>query len=501
MQHRILGFPAKHLDYYRLQYEPQAREIFQRALQSYNVLELHHVADTYLATTSGTRALYELGRRALDGGHPEEAARYFRRILQWHRPADVDQSHVKFLLAYSSKLRGQEADFQAVRKDLLADVGQKPAVVQRRLAVLDQLKPPLPGQDFVQRANPRYLSFGDYAPCAPLADTLYTQKHRWRAQLPLAPGQTNDDRHSGGELLPFHVPWVVGNSLYYKHYNRVYCRSLVNGQLRWSFELGPLDRDVGRNIRMEIPGHRLCSVWQREQSILVDEQMVYANIGAFDRLESLVALDRVTGQLQWSAGALQPQDDKDLAMRYDAAPALGRQAVYAPWSFQQGEGRNRLYTTVGVTAFDKTTGRVLWRRELARLTPTVTTQERRDIRVYSAPPLVQGGVVYCCTNAGVIAALDADSGAVRWLVRYPHVRKREQWPILDGHDVFTLSPTSRPEIFSPRFTCQAPLLKDQRLIVAPADGEEVLCFDKETGKAALEHITPSRTEAIASKGR
>ena len=89
---RCWQFPAKQLDYYRLQYDPPAREIFERALARFNVHELHELADFHLATTSGSKALlFELGRaRARCGRRRPEAANYFRRLRQYHRPGDVD---------------------------------------------------------------------------------------------------------------------------------------------------------------------------------------------------------------------------------------------------------------------------------------------------------------------------------------------------------------------------------------------------------------------------
>ena len=78
---------------------------------------------------------------------------------------------------------------------------------------------------------------------------------------------------------------------------------------------------------------------------------------------------------------------------------------------------------------------------------------------------------------------------LRWLIRYPHLRYRENlgMPVIDGHDVYNLRSNSVPETYSPRFACQPPILKDGRLYVAPADGEEVCCFDQETGLSLI-HI-------------
>ena len=311
-----------------------------------------------------------------------------------------------------------------------------------------------------------------------MADPLYIEKYRWRAELPMAPAPTIDDRESGGELHPFHAPWIVGGSMYFKHHNRIYSYSLVNGRQRWAFDLPPLDRDIGRNVRMELPSHRLCTVWQAEQSILVDNEMVYANVGSYDRNQSLVALDRATGQLQWAAGRGNgaSQDKSDLATEYSAArEALGRAAIFQDLVLS-GRERGVIIphtTSRSLTAFDKLTGAVLWRKDLARLVPTATTQERRGIRVYASPPVVNEGIVYCCTNAGVLVALDADTGFARrrWLIRYPHVRQREEPRACPSSTAMMFSrsvQTACRKSIRPDLSANRRVLKDGRLYAAPA---------------------------------
>ena len=63
VQRRILAFPKKELDYYRLLYNPPAQEIYERALARHSVEDLHEVADMFLATSYGAKALQALGKK------------------------------------------------------------------------------------------------------------------------------------------------------------------------------------------------------------------------------------------------------------------------------------------------------------------------------------------------------------------------------------------------------------------------------------------------------
>lgn len=485
VQHRILAFPPKELGYYRMLYDAETKEHYERGREQHSLEGLHDVADFFRATSYGAKALFELGSHALDGGHYEEAANYFEEIRERHPAVDYDAAELKLRLAYAYRRLGWEEKCSA-----LLETPQL-AKEKQRIEILRQLKPvPERGKgDFEQRKNPKCLSFSDYARFEPLQGHLSTDAHEWRVSLPIAGRQTSDDGPSKGQLLPFHHPWVAGNSLFYKHYNRIYCRSLITGELRWSFDLGPLEKEAAMFLGWGALGGTgkltlLSAVWCSDQDILVDEALVFANVRVHRRRESLVALDQVTGEVRWTAGSMKPRTEKDLLTRYGGPPGLGRHAVYAPWSYDEGEGADHLYTVVGLTAFEKETGRVLWRRELCQLSPTATTQERRGIRVISATPLVHEGVVYHVSNAGVVAALDEVSGAVRWLARYPHDQRGR-----DAHDDVPFGYGGGPGA-GPHFRDQPPLLKGDRLYVTPIDSDHFLCMDRHTGKVLWNTLLP-----------
>lgn len=503
VQQRILRFPKKELAYYRMLYDAQAREVYERARAKYSVEGLVEVANFHLATSYGSRALLDLGSRALDVGHCEEAARYFETVLQWFPAGDYDADDVNYRLAYAYRLLGR-----GDRSDALLEELKKTGTAQKRAPelkweLISALKPSRETRDAFepQKRHPRYVSFSDYDLFPPLKTRLSTEEYQWRVKLPIAPEVSTDDRPSGGELIPFHLPWIVGNDLYYKHYNRIYCRSLATGKLRWEYDLGPLDREVRRLI-VEEWSHPRNTACFAEQDILVDGGLVFSNVQVYGRRESLVAIDRVTGELEWAAGPIRPIEEEDMMTRYDGTPGLGRHAIYAPWSRDQGEGDDHLYTSVGLTAFEKGTGRILWRRELCQLSPTATTQRKLGVRVFSATPLVSEGVIYHVTNGGVVAAMDEDSGMVRWIVRYPHVWRKAG--DMDAHDelFFGSATYSGYDIGGEpaRFQNVTPLLKGDRLYVAPFDSDHFLCMDKRTGKILWNIVPPGPFEGVTRGG-
>ncbi|MFO7898661.1 MAG: PQQ-binding-like beta-propeller repeat protein [Planctomycetota bacterium] len=118
-------------------------------------------------------------------------------------------------------------------------------------------------------------------------------------------------------------------------------------------------------------------------------------------------------------------------------------------------------------------------------------RRRNRVRSFTSPPLYHQGTIYHTTNAGAIAALDAQSGRVKWLIRYPyhigihdatrrfkyfyhcHTFGKDRDPSggwLSWCDRYVLWPNQRP------------LLVGERLYVIPVDTRFFFCIDRRTGK-------------------
>ena len=137
---------------------------------------------------------------------------------------------------------------------------------------------------------------------------------------------------------------------------------------------------------------------------------------------SLAAVDQYTGQMLWAKGPMAAQTEDEWLDRYQAAPAAARGA-------RDRAGGPRRHPRPDATSPRPPS----WRRSnrgpasccggrgWPRIAPLKITQSRypRKIRILSSTPLVNEGVVYHVTNAGIVAAVDAQTGNIRWLTRYP----------------------------------------------------------------------------------
>jgi outer membrane protein assembly factor BamB len=470
VQRRILDFPGRHLAYYRTKYDARARERFEQARSKYSLAGLADIVDHLLATSYGDNALHELGRAALDQGHYLEALEYFSSIRAHFGESECLTPELDLLAEHCRRRLGvrPRQDGTGTRPSRLA--AEELARLRRVVRSHPPARPAVPSR----RPSAPYVGTDDYAALPPTADPLGLERPVWRERL--------TERPLRGGVVYSH-PVVTDNSVIYRYKNTVYCRSVLNGELRWKNDLG------GR------------ASWQSYRQVqLLQEQIVVRGGLVFTPLHkvgpSLVALDEVTGELRWAHGPMAPASPAEAKMRFEAAPACRSRTVYAGYILDEIEGNTHTDTEYGLTAFESGTGRMLWRKRLCRLTPGKFTAGfvcpvRNRIRSFASPPLYHQGTVYYNTNAGVIAALDARSGRVKWLIRYPyydriHDATRDFYTGTYGPEYRSRQWNRTPSLWYH----QRPLIVGEHLYVLPVDAPMMLCIDRNTGKVRWQRDKP-----------
>ncbi|MGQ9854613.1 MAG: LamG-like jellyroll fold domain-containing protein, partial [Candidatus Oleimicrobiaceae bacterium] len=322
---------------------------------------------------------------------------------------------------------------------------------------------------FAQLASPPHLAADDYVGMDPTRDPLGITPPVWSHELP-------------GSRLDFYVytqPVITDKSVIYRHKNIVYCRSILNGELRWKCDIG---------------GRVTWQNWNERQypqeDLVIQEGMVFTPMHKVG--PTLVALDEITGRIRWAYGPMVAATPEEAKMRFEAAPAVGPRTVFAAYVLDNIEGDTHIDTEYGVIAFENSTGRVRWRTSVCRLRPGkfaagFAVARRNRILSFTSPPLYHEGTVYYNSNAGAIAALDALSGAVRWVSRYPYYAYPQN--VHDATQRFGegggVVQYTRIYAFPHRpmfWYSQRPLLLEDRLYALPVDSPYLLCLDRRSGK-------------------
>jgi outer membrane protein assembly factor BamB/tetratricopeptide (TPR) repeat protein len=450
-QRQLLRMPREQLLYYRTLHDAEAQQLFERAKKYYSPLDFAEVAERYLATSYGPRALWELGNMSLDQGDFAKALFYYRQIQDYCSVHDIAAEELALRLAACYRRLGRENEYAEARRQ--AERGSHAGPF---LQALDRLKP-ISAPYFRQVRNPDCVSLGDYDlfpdPSVPVGRTEFV----WSEPHPLAQR----------EWYVRALPCVSGNSLYYLHHNVLFCRSLLTGKLSWAYGPGGLLDSFDAPNYEHARGLRTAPHYHPESDLLIHDGLVFASV--VKEGPSLVAVDQATGQLRWAKGAFTASDEVERHTRYLAPPAPGPNVVYAPYVVEELVGTSHLSSRPGLQCLDSRSGRLIWSRDLCLLTPaqfSISSRVRR-IRVFGCQPTARDGVVYHCTNAGVVSAVDALSGRILWTTRYPHGP--------DDHDL-------RRSVTHSLWFSRPPLLREGRLYVTPADCERLLCLDSATGK-------------------
>jgi outer membrane protein assembly factor BamB/tetratricopeptide (TPR) repeat protein len=317
-----------------------------------------------------------------------------------------------------------------------------------------------------QLASTPNVTADDYMLMPPTTDPMGLTAPVWSVDMP---GSRLDS-------VVYAQPVVTKQSVIYRHKNILYCYSLLSGQLRWKNDLG---------------GRVTWQDWNEQmypqEDILVQDGIVFTAMSKVG--PTLVALDEVTGQMKWAYGPMVATTTEEALMRFETAPAGGPRTVYAGYVLDNIEGQTHTDSEYGVMAFESTTGRVLWRREVCRLRPGkfsagFAVKRRNRIRSFISPPLYKEGTVYYCSNAGATAALDALSGRIKWVMRYPYYTGIHDatLPFCKGGGC---AGHSQYPLYSPSPTLwynQRPMLIGDDLYVLPVDAEPFFKIDRRTGK-------------------
>jgi outer membrane protein assembly factor BamB/tetratricopeptide (TPR) repeat protein len=343
--------------------------------------------------------------------------------------------------------------------------GTDAPVAKRMDKVLDDAKAERP--DTIQQlASAPNVTADDYLIMPPSTDPLGLTPPVWNVDLP---GTRLDS-------VVYVQPVVTKQSVIFRHKNIVYCYSLLSGQLRWKNDLG---------------GRVTWQNWEERQypqeDILVQDGIVFTPMSKVG--PTLVAIDEVTGQLKWAYGPMVATTADEANMRFETAPAGGPRSVFAGYVQDNIEGQTHTDTEYGVIAFESTTGRILWRREICRLRPGkfsagFAVRRRNRVRSFLSPPLYQEGTVYYGTDAGAVAALDALSGRIKWVMRYPYYPQIHDSTIPFARGGGCAGHSQYP-VYSPDpmlWYNQRPLLVGDDLYVLPVDAEPLLKLDRRTGK-------------------
>jgi len=519
----LRGSPNEVREAYRLRYATRAKRLLEEAVQGRHLEQLIRLAAIYPLTEAGQMAAILAAYWLLQEGELEEAAALLEALRQESELPEHLQSPIEVLLAgcYLGLQRPAEASaiIACLQERMLKSsgrVGGPPA--NRNLAEIPMEQDLLqwisqtfggwrksrPGSGAISRGIPYFGGEpGRNSPSFAGAPLLTAA---WRARTAEYP-EFDDlirqlermDKASGRPVVPAGVPLVVDQKVIVRTLRGVAALDLASGKRLWesSGETGweqflrsssgfseqwlPLMEQALR-IRMwwdatsgglSSDGKLVFSVEDSGLAISAGFPIVLlrpggsANVPGPREVNSLVAYEVATGRRCWELRGESGEDQGSLGKIFFLGPPLPLRNRLYVLGVAQGEVR--------LLELEAASGRVSWQVPIARVEEAIAEAVWR--RTAGLTPSYGRGILVCPTGAGAVVGVDLLRRQLAWVTRYSTV----PGPRVAGRFVWMESAGPFGGMRAAALPAAAPLIAEDRVIVAPSEGTEILCLDLRTG--------------------
>jgi outer membrane protein assembly factor BamB len=527
---QLSRLPAEGLAAYRRRVDALAQPLYNDGLANRDERQLRRVVDEFFCSSWGDDALLALGELALERGDYAQARSYWEQISSLTRSPDgmpvwlalrnIDLKSQWPEVERRWNAREKPADWLAYPDTNidLADVRARLVLASIRagdfqraeleLEVLRRLHPNASGQlggqneSYVSALERLLASSREWPPVATQPDwpTFAGSPSRDRIAPPLArdlaaawkqPVRLKPPTYDHGVKLQIQgdpravvvtqpestqresqrplstYPVVANGVVIFADEVGVHAVELATGKLAITSN-GLLYHNSSTGEKtIQIPPMATAGVAQGvpRLTMTVADGVVFARVGelatSHPQARDSAAQDRIIGLDLRREGLLTFSSAReDGNWSFDGAPVSDGARIYV--ALRRSDVTPHAY----VACFDATTGERKWRTSIgAADTPAGGLG---DEITHNLLTLVQNRI-YFNTNLGLVASLDADTGAIRWITRYDRFNGK-----LDALG------TNRP-LHLDRDPSPA-LYHNGMLVVAPSDTPAILALDADTGK-------------------
>lgn len=515
MEH-LARWPREGLEVYRARYEPVAQGLLDAAAGTGSglgdLVEMHKVFYRYFVTEAAKSAGLRLIDVNLERGEFHAAARLADELLNWHPTLDGDRPALLYRAGLAHRLAGDDAKAKErlalLTKDHADAIG---SVRGKEVRLAESLAEELKGITTLAAAATQpadsWTTLGGDASRGRVAAAGGLPGARLFA-VPMARPEVFRVGNNRQVRQQFHAgfaadadagmtlgvfPVVDRGELFFQDGARVYARSIESGVALpgWA-QTYPGDRD-GQYVLPNVVGsprtHQL-SLTLTDRAVLgvmgqPDRSLI--NAGVVQAAEPrLVCLDRATGRENWVvalSGLPLPKDLPDdqqksiRSLQMNGAPlVVGDTVIVAARGVKQAQ-----FEDCWVLCVDLDSGDYRWSCYVASASMTGAPWGMQVQAIENTAQLAYAnGRVYCLTNLGALAALDAYAGTIVWLDIYE--RGAGAFPDANpfanngiGRDRMEQLAPVKPWAYNPV------IVKDGFVFALPTEGSHLYVYDANTG--------------------
>lgn len=507
----LANFPPEGLAVYREKHDAQAKQWLDAGLASRNPDLLEKVVQQAFVSRPADEALFVLGEWGWDRGEFAVARDYWRKLLKLPNPPDAGRP--QSVLRYPDSLHSQAEVLSRIVLCHLMEGDE--SLAKRWLEYLAENHPEARGElagrsgilaERVQDIIEKSQSWQSWPPPTEMPTFAGNPQRNYRHpdppaiggvqwEIPLPEHGFNPPSQPPKETEPSlnYFPAIVDETIYFADPNQIYAVDLISGKAKWPIagdgaikKPGDLDNAaVYQAAKFSVPRDDF-RVGVPRFTLTIRENRLYARMGSpitgpisktIRTLNShLVCLDlEKQGKVVWTC-------------KPDAVMENGAAEIPHQWAFEGSPvvsgGRvfvalrqSHPQTESVVACLDAESGKPLWTRRVASALANVGEQEN----LISHHLLTLGeNMVFFVPEFGVVTALDARSGRLKWAVTYPSVL-----------------PKDSPILKNPHQQGFTPCVFHQGVVyAAPTDAESVLAISAKTGVILWEQRIPFSQDPI-----
>ncbi|MEE9392788.1 MAG: PQQ-binding-like beta-propeller repeat protein [Planctomycetota bacterium] len=399
---RLVNLPHEALKRYReIREDVAAQELIQALKTRSQTAALSRLVFRYGATAAGMEALRIRSEWRLERGDFQIAARGFEDWLDlaWTPPL-YEKKRVSVLASLSLALSelGEIAALTGLsqRDDIGAEMDQSLKQQGKQLTLKAFCS------EQIQRCERRRQQQRPAGPTGKLEE-------RWRVER--TPSKKD-------YLLP--QPRAGADSLVFHDHAKVLKLQIESGDVQWEKALDKASIP-GTKIPLSLRGHEIRSLAGAYGSGCY----AFVTESRSPQQRTLVVLDAMNGETRWLRYPARDLADYGIpSLRYDPNPLIVGSRLFV--TAIDGAANPASW----ICAFDLASAELLWMTRVPGGAPFIyetASPDQKDETVPRAwlgclPMAVSRGLLYLCNNLGSLAALEVESGRLRFLYRYPRRR-------------------------------------------------------------------------------
>ncbi|GAB4138430.1 MAG: hypothetical protein Fur0037_04120 [Planctomycetota bacterium] len=495
-QELLATMPESGLTLYLTRYDVPAAEALAAARKDGSISALERVVERFFVTRSAGEAMSLLVDRLLHAGRHRAAVRVARDLVEVYPPdlrrdAGISEVWARFKIALGIRLAGDAESARDAAMDLARRFPDESLRIEGELRTVKELagsslfgEPRADRKEAEQKGAPACegnrlvplwrFRFTDPEPYRK------TQRRGEQQEIWAMDGQVANEapyayRYGVGTHVAFSGGSGIPSRALFLDHNRLEVADAFTGILSLEGDGAPKPPPPKDNQpRARVPAYDWATM-----RVIEDEKRYYAVQVYEDRYQnnlkplkenSLSAYDKVSLARLWTSKDWLDGEDGLADATFLAAPTVAGERLLVP-VLKSG--------TYCLQCLRRGTGRPLWRTPLHR-------GGSPFFRAPGTPVKVAGGIAYCLTNAGTVAAVDAFAGEIRWIRRYERrhpgravarTRRGSGNRTAKGNFGSSFAEAPLRSFLPSELVCSRGLV-----IAAPCDGFVLMCLDGSSGE-------------------